>query len=166
MPNCIQCRTNTICSECQLGYTLMAGFTEGTCIKCQRPCATCLGAADNCLSCVSGSSKKGWACRNDTKFIFSFTINDNIVNVIAKIHLIKKGCLTHLNSNNQDDIVFDSITTGSTIISGSGQVSGGSQNINQAAHSFSQGIASGIPGTSYTASNVNVQVQEANDTHA
>ena len=66
-----------------------------------------------------------------------------------------KGCLQALGTSNAQDIVFSSIRTGSTVISGSGQVQSGS--VTQTANSFSQTISSGIPGTSYTAGNVNIQ---------
>jgi hypothetical protein len=50
------------------------------------------------------------------------------------------------------------LATGSTIVTGTGQTSG---NIRVAAQTFQNGMANGIPGTTYQPSNVNVQVQGA-----
>ena len=44
---------------------------------------------------------------------------------------------------------------GSAKVTGSGQVATG--NVTQAANSFSQTISSGIPGTTYVPSNINIQ---------
>lgn len=50
------------------------------------------------------------------------------------------------------------MATGSTIVSGTGQTSG---DIRVAAQTFQNGMANGIPGTTYTPSNVNVKVEGA-----
>ena len=74
---------------------------------------------------------------------------------MSNISQILQGCLQALNTTNAQDIIFEQIYTGSTIVTGSGQVQGGS--VTQAAQTFSNTIAAGIPGTSYSARSVNVQ---------
>ena len=106
------------------------------------------------MSCIANFTKKGWSCRNNTGFSFSFVINDVLANVMANIASIQRGCLQALGSSNARNLVFERIYTGSTIIAGSAQVSSGS--VTQAAQTFSQTISSGIPGTNYTVSSVNI----------
>lgn len=153
--SCLHCSSASICTECKANYTIMAGYTSSTCIPCASPCLTCKGSPHMCLKCISGFTKKGWSCRNDTGFTFSFTINDLLTNVMGNIGPIMQGCLQALGSTNAQDLIFERIYTGSTIVTGSGQVQTG--NVTQAAQAFSNTISAGIPGTSYSASSVSVQ---------
>jgi hypothetical protein len=83
--NCLQCLSADVCSACTIGYTLPYGQTQGQCIQCQSPCVTCLGVATYCTSCVSGFTKKGWKCQNNTYVKFTFTLNDVPQNVLTNI---------------------------------------------------------------------------------
>ena len=76
---------------------------------------------------------------------------------MGNITQVLQGCLQALGTNNAQDIIFEKIYTGSTIVTGSGQVQGGS--VVQAAQVFSNTFSAGIPGTSFSATSVNVQYQ-------
>jgi hypothetical protein len=80
---------------------------------------------------------------------------DNITNVMGNMASIAQGCMKALGSTNGEDIVFETVTSGSTIVTGSGQVQ--NRDVNEAAQTFSDTILSGIPGTSYSASSVSIQ---------
>lgn len=156
--NCIECRAPSVCSECKAGFTLKQGFREGECIACAHPCATCIDSPYHCLTCASGTARLGWTCRNTARYVFSFVLTENASNVLVNIRPIKDGILQILNSNNEEDVIFSTFATGSTVISGTGQTNG---DIFVAANTFQNGLANGIPGTTYTPSNVNVRVEGA-----
>lgn len=63
-----------------------------------------------------------------------------------------------MNSTNEEDVLFSTFTTGSTVVTGTGQTNG---DIFVAADTFRNGLANGIPGTTYQPSNVNVRVEGA-----
>ena len=93
--NCLQCLSADLCSACAVGYTLPEGQSQGQCLQCQPPCATCLGIPTYCTTCIDGFTKRGWKCQNNTYVKFTFTLNggpevilndiDNIVQIILRI---------------------------------------------------------------------------------
>jgi hypothetical protein len=71
---CITCVSSTACTACALGYTLPESQTQGQCLACESPCATCIGSTTYCSSCVTGFTKKGWKCQNNTYVGFKITL--------------------------------------------------------------------------------------------
>lgn len=86
--SCNLCISADICTACVVGYTLADGQSQGQCLQCQSPCATCLGVATYCTSCVSGFTKKGWKCQNNTYVQFRFTLGGTPDNVLSSIDSI------------------------------------------------------------------------------
>lgn len=62
---CTSCISDSICTECQAGYTLPSSVSQGTCLKCTSPCKTCSGSPTYCTSCNEGFTKKNWMCENN-----------------------------------------------------------------------------------------------------
>jgi hypothetical protein len=91
--NCLQCLSADLCFACAIGYTLADGQSQGQCLKCQSPCETCLGIASYCTSCVTGFTKKGWKCQNNTYVKFKFTLNDVPLNVLNNIDALVQQIL-------------------------------------------------------------------------
>lgn len=119
--NCTQCVSSDVCTACISGYTLADGQTQGQCLKCQSPCASCLGIPTYCTSCVSGFTKKGWKCQNNTYVQFNMTLNDDPANIMNNIDVIVQQLLRICgeSTSNVDAVTFDRINTGSTLLTGS-----------------------------------------------
>jgi hypothetical protein len=109
-----------VCTGCAIGFTLPENQTQGQCLKCSSPCATCLGVTDYCLSCVDGYTKKGWKCQNNKYVGFVFTLSDTPENILNNVDYIVVLLLsiTRQNSTNVQAITFDYIRSGSTVVSG------------------------------------------------
>jgi hypothetical protein len=156
--HCLQCLSSDLCSACNIGYTLPDGQTQGQCLQCQSPCATCLGVATYCTSCMSGFTKKGWKCQNNTYVKFTFTLNDvpqNVLtNIDALVQLILRTCGE--NSTNIDAVTFNIIQSRPTVIDGSVTTTTTSPTV--AAASLSSALATNSFG-SYTVVSFSVSVQ-------
>ena len=94
---CLQCASADVCAACAIGYTLPDSTTQGQCLQCSSPCATCLGSTTYCLTCVAGFTKKGWKCQNNTYAGFAFTLSDTPENVLGNIDYIVGRLLVILN---------------------------------------------------------------------
>jgi len=155
--NCTTCISDTICTGCTLGYTLMEGFSQGGCLECVSPCATCSGSANYCTSCISGFTRTNWKCQNNTYIGFTFVLNADASNVLNNIDTIVQGLLTILNqpSSNVNAITFTSIVSGSTSMTGT-VTSTSNSSLASISSSLTVGLASGISG--YSVNGVQVTV--------
>ena len=141
-------------------------MTEGRCISCTSPCATCYGLPNFCTSCQPGFIRRGQKCRNSTYIAFSFvlTASINIIvadidNIVIGIYLLLMPSQSNQNSSTYDTSFIDleEIFTGSTVISGAAAPTGVS--VSAASTTLSSGLQNGIPGTSYVVTSSQVSVQ-------
>jgi hypothetical protein len=69
---------------------------------------------------VSGFTKKGWKCRNNTYVGFTIVLGDSPANILANIDTIVAAILQKLglNTTNVQAITFSRIASGSTVLAG------------------------------------------------
>jgi hypothetical protein len=69
---------------------------------------------------VSGYTKNGWKCQNNTYVGFTIVLNSDPASVLNNIDAIVDGLVALTNSNSTDasSITFTSIQQGSTVASG------------------------------------------------
>ena len=79
--DCTKCVSNRTCTACLAGWAL-SGY-EGQCFQCESPCLTCVDHPWLCLSCISGFTKKGWMCLNDSHLAFNFTLSANSATILS-----------------------------------------------------------------------------------
>lgn len=117
---CSFCSSANTCTACAVNYTLPENYTEGQCLQCKSPCAACLGTDNYCLSCVNGFTKKGWKCQNNSYCSFNITLANNTEVILQDIDNITIGLLAAINEStaNVEVITYNSISSGSTIVSG------------------------------------------------
>jgi hypothetical protein len=74
-----------------------------------------------CLSCATNYTKKGWKCQKNVYCGFSITLGNTPDNILAKVDTIITSILGIIgeNSTNVQAVTFDSIISGSTLITGS-----------------------------------------------
>jgi len=120
--NCTACQSSTICTSCAVGYTLPMDQSSGSCLPCTSPCVTCIGASTFCSSCITGFSKVGWKCLNNTYVGFTIVLNADPSYVLTNVDSIINGLLSVAQQGNgsitQGSITFTSFQSGSTIASG------------------------------------------------
>jgi hypothetical protein len=70
---------------------------------------------------MSGFTKKGWKCQNNTHVKFTFTLNDVPLNVLTNIDALVQQILRTCGENiaNIDAVTFNTIQSGSTVVDGS-----------------------------------------------
>lgn len=117
---CTSCVSATLCVSCAIGYSLAQDQTQGSCLQCVSPCATCIGSPTYCTSCVSGFTKQGWKCQNNTYVGFTLVLNTLATNVLGNIDTIVDQivALDTTNMTDTSSITFISILDGSAIVSG------------------------------------------------
>ena len=135
----------------------MDGYTEGACLACQSPCATCEGSPTYCTSCTGGFTRKNWKCRNNTYIGFSFVLNSDQATILASIDNIVLGILSimGMNSSSIGAVTFDVIASGSTVATGTIQ-STASTPLASTASTLITGLSGGIPGTNITVTGISV----------
>jgi hypothetical protein len=159
--SCLTCIGSTLCTSCQLGYTLPSDQSQNQCIQCLSPCATCYGTSTYCTTCISGFTKNGWKCQNNTHISFTITLSGATTSsVVTNIDSIISALLQYLgqSSTNVDVITIQSIVAGSAILTASASPSG---SISTAA----SGLQSGLSGTTlsgYTISSASVTTVSPN----
>lgn len=97
--SCTTCVGSKLCTACQIGYTLPTDQTLGYCLQCQSPCAKCSGVVKHCTSCISGFSKEGWKCLNNTRIAFTLTLGGNVAAVLTNIDAIISALLTMMGQS-------------------------------------------------------------------
>ncbi len=95
--NCTSCISDTVCLGCIAGFTLLDGFSQGQCLQCRIPCATCQGSTTYCTSCIAGFTKQSWMCQNDTRISLTIILNDAAGNILNNIDAVVAGILQLLN---------------------------------------------------------------------
>jgi hypothetical protein len=95
--SCTNCLSGSVCTGCAVGYTLPGSDSRGRCLACKSPCATCASSTTYCTSCLTGFSKVGWKCRNNSYVDFSVTLNTNASFIFADLDTIVSFILKILN---------------------------------------------------------------------
>jgi hypothetical protein len=119
--SCTNCLSGSVCTGCAAGFTLPGDSTRGRCRACRSPCATCASSATYCTSCLTGFSKVGWKCRNNSYVDFSVTLSTNASFIFADLDTIVSFILTILNESltNIHKVTFHKIKDGSAVVGGS-----------------------------------------------
>ena len=95
--NCTSCISDTVCLGCVGGFTLLDGYSQGQCLQCKSPCATCLGSTTYCTSCVTGFTKQSWMCQNNTRITLTIVLNDAASSILNNIDAVVAGILKLIN---------------------------------------------------------------------
>lgn len=53
--------------------------TESTCVKCDSICAKCRGTPDNCETCATGYTLKGWKCVKNSNVKFDVKLDGDFM---------------------------------------------------------------------------------------
>ena len=104
--NCSKCVNEKTCTACQTGWTLYDISPEGQCFKCESPCASCVDEPWLCLSCISGFTKKGWMCLNDSHLTFNFTLSASSATILNEIDNVTEGLFSLLNYAHNDSSII------------------------------------------------------------
>jgi hypothetical protein len=154
--NCTTCVSDSICTGCTPGWTLNSNQNQGRCRPCEFPCATCVGAPNTCLSCVSGFTRDRWKCKNNTGTTFTLTISQvpaDVMNVIDTLlckllyMLEGKDPSTATADCDKSLITVETLTQGSTILVGSSS-SGSSSSLASGLSSGSSSLGVTVTGSS------------------
>ena len=163
--NCSQCVNDKTCTACQTGWTLYDVSPEGQCFECKSPCASCIDEPWFCLSCVSGFTKKGWMCLNDSHLTFNFTLSARPLTILSEIDNVTDGLFSLLNYAHNDSsiITIGTVTETSsreTIVDGYiAPFEGSYQN---ASVTLANDLLGGIPGVPYSVSSIQVGSAQVN----
>jgi hypothetical protein len=92
---------------------------------------------------VTGFTKKGWKCQNNTYVGFKIEILSTESNILSALDLIIAALLAMVGENpaNTHTITFETITTGSTIMAGSYTPSSTSTSLGTAATALATGLS-------------------------
>ena len=71
--------------SCEPGWFVSFATENGKCFKCESPCVTCIEQPQQCLTCESGFTRKGWMCLNDNHLTFNFTLLVDEATVLNEI---------------------------------------------------------------------------------
>jgi hypothetical protein len=152
--SCVTCVGSNLCTACQIGYTLPTDQSQGSCLQCQSPCASCSGVAKYCTSCITGFTKSGWKCQNNTRIAFTITLGGDVAAVLNNIDAIIAALLPMMgqNATNIEVITIQSIKSGSAVI----DASASPPSLAAAAASFTSSLAatSTLGGLSITSTTV------------
>lgn len=97
-------------------------------MKCQSPCAQCIGNAQTCTVCQPSFNLIGWKCVSNFNFGFSLVLSATLQTFYQNYASFLLTISQNVGSSNVNSITVNSIEQGSVIISG---------NINTAATSDS-----------------------------
>ena len=133
--NCTACESDTVCSGCKAGWTMKKGQTEGRCRACESPCLTCRGDTNFCTSCITGFTKDGWKCKNNTYIEFRIVITatvdvvmGDIDNIVCMIYaaMTKQDPTTIGSTCDKSIVTLSTLASGSTVVGGTTSASGAS----------------------------------------
>jgi hypothetical protein len=86
--NCITCISQTLCTGCQSGYTLVNSTKQSQCLQCSSPCLTCQNFQSYCTSCISGYTKIGWKCQMNINVGFNITLSADMATTLIAVDSI------------------------------------------------------------------------------
>jgi hypothetical protein len=73
--SCISCLSSTVCTQCSSQTVLSNGF----CVTCVVPCATCNGSPTTCASCITGYALSGTSCTSQCPLANQTIVNSHCV---------------------------------------------------------------------------------------
>lgn len=144
---CSSCSNSQNCLTCSSGYTPQVQniITSINCIKCNFPCAQCVGNPNTCTQCVGQYTFDGWKCITTFNFGFTITLTSTLQNFYANYQNFLNGLKQLGNLNSATDITINQIQSGSVIVTGNINIPTNSNNstITNDYNSVSSGLSQG-----------------------
>lgn len=158
---CSTCSSPQNCLTCSSGYTaqVQSIATQTSCVKCQAPCALCIGNAQTCTKCLSGYTLSGWNCMSNFNYGFNVVLGTNLTTFYANYAGFLNALTGAVQSNNYNSLTISTIQSGSVIVNGNANT-GAQSDSNEATQQFNNlnsvlstgGSIAGMPVQSSTVS--------------
>lgn len=117
---CSTCSNPQNCLSCSSGYTAQVQTiaTQTSCVKCQSPCAQCIGNAQTCTTCMAGFTLNGWKCVSNFNFGFSIVLGTTLSAFYTNYASFLTALIQTVGSNNFNTITLGTIASGSVVVNG------------------------------------------------